>query len=159
MESLGSSEDRAVGFEPMSVAGSTPAQATCTRCDATKSEEDFAWRNKMLGKRQRVCRSCQSELSKAHYEGNKSDYLGRNERRRQTVMEYVENWKDQPCADCGHTYPPKVMDAHHLEEEAKEEIISRLQRSTTLPKVIRELAKCIPLCANCHRLRTFYTET
>ena len=63
----------------------------------------------------------------------------------------------QPCADCGVSYPPRVMDFHHKDTTEKIDVISRmigLNRPWNL--VLEEIAKCELLCANCHRLRTFY---
>jgi hypothetical protein len=56
------------------------------------------------------------------------------------------------CADCKQTYPYQVYDFHHLDPKKKDFSWTkmRLQTQTVLDN---ELAKCVLLCANCHRIR------
>jgi hypothetical protein len=61
--------------------------------------------------------------------------------------------KDKPCAECGVKYPPCVMDFHHVKGKKSFSIAAR-RTSTSPAKLVSEIAKCIVLCANCHRLRT-----
>lgn len=153
MTSLDSSVDRASVFETESV-GSIPTQGikNCSKCKQNKNISEFAIKDKKKGKIQSYCRSCQSEMSKNHYRSNKNSYLDRNQRRMTEVMKFVDDFKSRPCADCGNSYHPQAMDLHH-ENGIKEEIVSKLRRKTTLPKVKREIEKCVVLCAVCHRLR------
>lgn len=144
---LGSSVDRAVGFEPTSVAGSNPAQVA-KRCSKCKEPNEL-----VSGKG--YCKLCQREMSKSHYERNRQSYYDRNERRKKANNLFLKEYKDNPCLDCGNSYPYYVMDLHHRDGEEKEALISQLVNKTTLPRLKRELAKCDLLCANCHRERTF----
>lgn len=60
--------------------------------------------------------------------------------------------KAKPCTDCGGTYPFFVMDLDHL--DGKKFSLGRAGcRSVENVKV--EIAKCQPVCANCHRVRTY----
>lgn len=157
--SPGSSVDRAVGFEPTSVAGSTPAQVTkklCKDCNRDLDVKYFGVKNQKTGALQTYCKPCQATRSSLHYKANRSSYYARNERRMRENILYLEKFKSNPCIDCKQVYPSKVMDMHHRDGEEKEALISQLVRKTTLPRLIRELEKCDLLCANCHRLRTFY---
>lgn len=156
---LGSSVDRAVGFEPTSVAGSTPAQVTkfCKDCNRDLDAKHFGVKNQKTGALQVYCKPCQAARSAAHYAANQQTYVARNHRRMRENVAFLEQFKSRPCEDCGNIYPSKVMDMHHRESEDKEALISQLVRKTTLPRLKRELEKCDLLCANCHRLRTFYS--
>ncbi len=60
--------------------------------------------------------------------------------------------KDVPCADCGVRYQWYVMDFHHTRD--KKFLISsgRMRRMELLQL---EIEKCVVLCSNCHRIRTF----
>jgi hypothetical protein len=61
--------------------------------------------------------------------------------------------KDKPCADCGVSYPPYVMDLDHLRD--KVEIVGRLvAKSASYKRIQDEIAKCEVVCSNCHRERT-----
>jgi hypothetical protein len=59
------------------------------------------------------------------------------------------------CADCGVTNPI-VLEFHHgLGVQDKQFEVSRMvTQGYTWPRIEREIAKCIVLCANCHRIRT-----
>lgn len=58
------------------------------------------------------------------------------------------------CADCGYNAHPAALDFDHLPGFSKTQIVSRmLQRTRTA--ILREIAKCECVCANCHRIRTF----
>lgn len=52
------------------------------------------------------------------------------------------------CRDC-HEHDPVVLDWHHLAE--KEMDISQAVHRWGQARMAREIAKCIVLCANCHR--------
>lgn len=60
--------------------------------------------------------------------------------------------KDHPCVDCGNRYPPRAMDLHHRDPVTKEYTVSQMLSKTDV-EILDEIAKCIVLCAVCHRLR------
>jgi hypothetical protein len=68
-------------------------------------------------------------------------------------FENRQNWlsqlKDRPCADCGKKFPAKAMDWHHLDGMGRRFNF----RTAKKEKVLKEIEKCILLCAVCHRLR------
>ena len=72
------------------------------------------------------------------------------------LREIVLEAKSRPCADCGQTFPPFVMDFDHLDAKQKRDTISQMVRKThSIDVVLQEIAKCEVGCANCHRVRTF----
>lgn len=60
--------------------------------------------------------------------------------------------KDCPCADCGKSYPPYVMEFDHVRGEKK--FILSAVGTRSKQAILDEIAKCDPVCANCHRERT-----
>ena len=58
--------------------------------------------------------------------------------------------KSVPCADCGIRFPPCCMDFHHLSDKRFAVGRSWHRGIATLK---REIAKCVVLCSNCHRIR------
>ena len=59
------------------------------------------------------------------------------------------------CADCGLTLAAShyaVFEFHHLDPSRKDADWSEL-RLQGKAKIQAELAKCVLLCANCHRVR------
>lgn len=80
----------------------------------------------------------------------------------------IQDYKSRPCADCVRdgilrTWPAFVMDLHHA-RGVKLFTLAKVSRGIeklgislkqlTEEMLRRELAKCDPLCANHHRIRT-----
>lgn len=55
------------------------------------------------------------------------------------------------CAVCGENHPA-VLDFHHVNPEDKEYSISTLVSNKSFTKAMKEVEKCIVLCANHHRI-------
>ena len=74
---------------------------------------------------------------------------------RARAREIIVAAKRVPCADCGETFRPCVMEFEHRGE--KHVKISdwprRVGGPAAVAKLHEEIAKCDVLCANCHRLR------
>ena len=70
-------------------------------------------------------------------------------------LEFIRAIKDQPCADCGITYPPYVMDFDHVRGEKVDEISRAGMLMATISTLLAEIEKCDVVCSNCHRERTF----
>jgi len=64
------------------------------------------------------------------------------------VRDYINHIKSDGCALCGYKKCLAALEFHHVKAD-KEFTISKLKRS--LPATKREIAKCICICANCHR--------
>ena len=62
--------------------------------------------------------------------------------------------------DCGYSGNPAAFDFHHTDPTTKDYDWNRL-RLKSWEAIIGELAKCVLLCANCHRIRhaTFKVRT
>jgi hypothetical protein len=76
-------------------------------------------------------------------------------RYRARKREQIDDLKRVPCADCGGTFHPFVMDFDHREGESKQfNISAAVPLGLSLEAVRAEAAKCDIVCANCHRLRT-----
>jgi len=55
------------------------------------------------------------------------------------------------CIRCGFADHPSAFDFHHIDPSTKEISSSLAQMSLKYEKVEKEAAKCIMVCANCHR--------
>lgn len=62
----------------------------------------------------------------------------------------LASWKAQGCALCGEE-DPDVIEAHHIRPEEKSFTLSGGARRRSILIFAAELAKCVPLCCNCHR--------
>ncbi len=68
------------------------------------------------------------------------------------------------CAGCGAVVPEPLFEFHHLDARTKEFAISHDGITRRWSKTEAELAKCVLLCANCHRethagLRSFSNDS
>lgn len=70
-------------------------------------------------------------------------------RRRDRHRKFIFDYKTaNPCA-CGESIPV-ALDFHHKNPEEKENLISKLV-GKSMTALQKEIAKCVVLCANCHR--------
>lgn len=96
--------------------------------------------------------------SRAYFrEYNRLHRAERNEghkRWRRAIAAKIDEAKNKPCADCGGRFPPCVMEFHHV-RGIKKFGISESGRGQAKAwwLVEREIAKCVILCSNCHKIR------
>jgi hypothetical protein len=75
----------------------------------------------------------------------------RRKRKRIISRKWLEDLKDTLiCTKCGEDRN-WVLDFHHIDSTQKENTISKLIKSSNKVTVLKEIEKCIVLCANCHR--------
>jgi transcription elongation factor Elf1 len=67
--------------------------------------------------------------------------------KRQQLIEMFGN----KCGRCNRTYHSCVYDFHHVDPSTKEFILSGSSLGKSLETLKAEAAKCIMVCANCHR--------
>lgn len=89
------------------------------------------------------------------YRINKSHQISKqNERRKELMVWFTEYKRSLNCEDCHCSFEhnPEWIDFHHLDPSSKEGVANQMVKSSK-KRLIGELAKCVPLCANCHRTR------
>ena len=64
----------------------------------------------------------------------------------------ISNKGMNKCQICGYDRHFSAIEMHHIDPKKKKIIISKLYRLKPTPTRIKELNKCVALCANCHRL-------
>lgn len=85
-----------------------------------------------------------SEAHKDRKNGyRKTEYDGR--------QAWLNERKSKPCMDCGHQYPPYVMQFDHRDPATKRD---QVRSSHMIPWMIEEIKRCDLVCANCHAERT-----
>lgn len=75
-------------------------------------------------------------------------------KRRQTIKDTVNDFKNVPCADCDNKFPPYVMDFDHVDGDKEYNISDMVAKGYSVDSIIIEIVKCEVVCANCHRERT-----
>ena len=106
----------------------------CTDCEVSLTAENaYKKENRLLSR----CKNCFNQYCMKRWIQRKQDAIKK---------------LGGECTDCKQSFPYQVYDFHHLDPSKKDFSWNkmRLQTQTTLDA---ELAKCILLCANCHRLR------
>lgn len=131
----------------------------CNHCEKTKSIEEYNWRWKQKGIRQRTCRACQRKQQRKWYQRNKERHKANMIENRLNNMakgrEFIWNYlSSHPCVDCGES-DPRVLEFDHVRGE-KRATVTRLVRNGFSIKIIKkEIAKCVIRCANCHKKKTY----
>jgi hypothetical protein len=100
-----------------------------------------------------VRRERQREYSRRWYLSNPSKTKATSARRKREQRERWEAYRsDKACAHCGFSHPA-VIDFHHVIRQNKQSVNDLAVRRGNVSAAIREAEeKCIPLCANCHRI-------
>lgn len=78
------------------------------------------------------------------------------EKRRRRNREYVMEVKLKlGCSQCGFNSHPAALDFDHIDPQNKKMGVSQLSnRTVSIATLDKEMAKCIVLCANCHRIKS-----
>lgn len=109
----------------------------CTKCGKELPITDFYWRDKAKNLRRSECKYCHNSYVKQNYQ-----------QRKQEIQDLKSECKCQKCGE-SRGY---LLDFHHIDPDTKETTISRLTANNRKMELIEEeMAKCIVLCANCHR--------
>lgn len=98
----------------------------------------------------------QANSARKHYEKNKEKMKKRARentlKQRDILRQHISDWKKQGCQaeNCFET-SICCMQAHHINPLSKRFAVSTsIQKGYSLSSIIKELAKCVCLCANCH---------
>ncbi len=96
------------------------------------------------------------EVRQRWYEKDRENQIRRvTERRARTQAWLVDLRVNAGCSDCLENHP-SVLEFHHLDEASKEFSISdAVKKGWGRERILKEIDKCIVLCANCHRKRHY----
>ena len=131
----------------------------CSKCKKKKSVNDFNFKLKDKGIRQKQCKECTRLLVKNHYIKNTQYYLSkarkRNQKLRQVINKYVyEYLLNHPCVICGES-DITVLEFDHKGLIPKSATVSSLMRlRRPISEIRAEIEKCEVKCANCHKRKT-----
>lgn len=87
--------------------------------------------------RRHVCKECRKVQHKIWCAGQ--------------TQQFEEYMSGIACSHCGDDRRA-VIDFHHLDPNEKERTISEMQSRYSFARTMQEVAKCIPLCRNCHAI-------
>src|SRR5574343_826247 len=126
---------------------------TCSKC---KTELDISEFNvKQVypngSKRyQTFCKKCNKIYSHEWYKNNSTRIIDRNRENRSKYVDWFNDYKKTLACACGETHP-SCLDFHHIDPKTKKFEISGSIRRYGKDVLMKEISKCIVLCANCHR--------
>lgn len=129
---------------------------TCTSCKEEKSYAEFHANKAKSDGHQSQCKACRRVGNAAYYQSSKSRQAEKRkankcrllERNRQIVLMALKSG----CVDCG-TMDIRVLEFDHVADD-KSFTIGRMMEDVGEMRLLREIAKCEVVCANCHKIRT-----
>ena len=128
----------------------------CSRCKNEKPLNEFNFKFKKLGIRQKACRECTKLEIRNHYKSNRLYYLRKAKNRNKVIRDRNRNYilkylLVHRCVDCGES-DPIVLEFDHLQD--KKFNIAQLKRDHSLNDLKTEIEKCQVRCSNCHKRKT-----
>jgi len=111
---------------------------TCRQCGVQGEEDTFTFAGSVKGKKyyRNLCKPC--------FHKNK------REQRAETAARFNEFKKTLKCERCDND-DHRVLEFHHRNPNEKEHHVSEMM-FYSWEKIQAEVKKCMPLCANCHRI-------
>jgi hypothetical protein len=92
------------------------------------------------------------EYQKRWYQKNKVKHSAATQKNKR---EYRAQWNAYKatlsCTYCGAQHPA-IIDFHHVIRGKDKRGVNELAKNSQFSAAMEEIKKCIPLCANCHRI-------
>jgi hypothetical protein len=100
-----------------------------------------------------------AEFSRNYYLANKEKVLVAVKKQRATEKNRWDTFKRTlKCTKCEQNHPA-ALDFHHVDPSEKENLVSKLVSNGCFAAAMKEVQKCIVLCANCHRIHHYEENT
>ena len=96
----------------------------------------------------------QRDYNVRYYAANREAEIKRVKARQRTTAELLNQLRQVPCAECRGCFPPYTMDFDHRDPGTKSFALGGKCQLKSKEVLLREVAKCDVVCANCHRIRT-----
>jgi hypothetical protein len=97
----------------------------------------------------------QQRAYNARYYGlHRESEIERVRSRQRAAGELLNGLRRVPCADCRRCFLSHMMDFDHRDPSTKSFALSGKVQLKSEETLLREVAKCDVICANCHRVRT-----
>lgn len=122
----------------------------CCKCKEWLCKNEFKSNSSRKDGLQGQCITCQKKYRRKHYLANRAKYIKKSTLRRIEFGNWWKEYKKQfSCILCKEN-ESCCIDFHHKDDD-KEGNVSALINSGNKTRVLKEVAKCVPLCSNCHR--------
>ncbi len=127
----------------------------CSKCKEEKELNEFGNNKSKKDGLNNLCKICTRVNSSNYYLNLKDKTKIKNSWKKSYLkkQEFLFSFKDKlKCEKCGYDEYKCALDFHHLDPLKKEFGIGNVTTSKFVNKIEEEIQKCIPLCANCHRV-------
>ena len=123
---------------------------TCVKCKQGKQLSEFpVHKRKGKSRRRSECRVCFNTYYR--------EYLNNSKHKLLVSKKYYNNSKfvsdikiKSGCVICGYNRCSSALEFHHLDRNTKNANVAHIVKCKT-DIIMNEIAKCVILCANCHR--------
>jgi hypothetical protein len=93
--------------------------------------------------------------SAKYYQTNKTERLASAKtQKRNKRKEWSEYKGTLKCLHCGANHPA-IIDFHHVVRDGTKRSVNELVTMGAYAAAHEEIKKCVPLCANCHRIHHY----
>lgn len=125
---------------------------SCIGCNKELALSEFSFKNKTKGILQSRCKTCYNEYNRSYYRaGEYTKQRDRVKNNNKLLRQRFRAWKEhQQCCVCGES-AVECLDFHHTDPSSKEGNLARAVDFGSWDRVMEEVAKCVIVCANCHR--------
>lgn len=125
----------------------------CKSCQTNKSLEEFGRNKRYPDGRQLKCKECRRAYDRQWYATTPSGQKWKKrsrERQKEIKAWFFEHKKTLKCNRCEEDHPA-TLDFHHKDPSQKDLPLSEAIQKWSKKRILKEIAKCEILCANCHR--------
>ena len=141
--------------EPSDMRTSVRIVKRCLKCGVEKELDEFHRWRKGDG-RQPWCKPCRKTYDAEYHQRVRERRRAQRQRRKVEFLRWYRALKEStPCTDCGERVHHAALQFDHLPGSDKAGDVGYLRRHSSKQLVLDEMAKCEPVCANCHAVRTF----
>lgn len=124
---------------------------SCGRCREDLAPSAF---NRMGEGLQHWCRDCFKQYQRGRREAHRTQVARASERRRARARGQLLAYLDgRMCVDCGD-HDLVVLELDHVLGRKAGDIALMVHHGAPEERLAEELAKCVVVCASCHRVRT-----
>lgn len=128
----------------------------CTKCGLEKPLEEFVKRSRNKDGHTSECLECHRKICNTYTEKNRERIRTNRKRNKDRCKSIMNNLKSKGCIICGES-DIACIDFHHLKDKISE--VGTIFKCGSMQKALKEVEKCVTLCANCHRKLHFYNLT
>lgn len=122
---------------------------TCCICKKNLLKSEFKSNKAKKDGLQCQCMSCQKQYRRQHYLDNRQKYINKAGRWKKSFLNWWREYKARfKCVNCGESHPACIH--FHHKDDNKEKSVAEFVSDGCKASILKEIAKCVPLCANCH---------